>query len=77
MGSSDLGFLPELTPTVEEIQAANERAMKAVEIDRKAAKRIHKGSGATGAERLQAQAIALSKKLGIPVHDGATGRRLG
>jgi hypothetical protein len=48
-----------------------------VRIDRQKAKRIHKGSGPTGIEKLEAQQIALAMRLGVPVHDGMTGRRIG
>ena len=47
-----------------------------MKIDRQAAKRIHKGKGLTGAEKMMQAQIALAKKMGVPIHDGATGRRL-
>jgi hypothetical protein len=73
---AELGLLPELIPTEDEIEAAMRRSQKGVEVDRAAAQRVHRGSGPTGQEKLMAQQIALSKRLGIPVHDAATGRRL-
>ena len=77
MGTWQLGLLPSLDATIEEVEAANARAKKGVKIDRQKAKRIHKGTGPTGIEKLEAQTVAISKALGVPVHDGATGRRIG
>ena len=69
-----LGLLPTLEASMEEVEAANARAKKGVGIDRQAAKRIHKGQGPTGMEKLQAQTVARAKAMGVPVHDGATGQ---
>ena len=77
MDMDSLGLLPDLVATAEEIEAANARAQKGVRIDRQAAKRIHRGKRPTGLEKLQAQSVALAKAMGVPVHDGATGRRIG
>ena len=77
MSLQSLGLLPSLEPTTEEIHAANARAQKGVKIDREKGKRIHKGTGPTGMEKLQAQQVAWAKAMGVPVHDGATGRRIG
>lgn len=76
-GLWQLGLLPSLEPTVEEVEAASARAQKGVKIDRQKAKRIHRGTGATGIERLEAQQMQVAKALGVPVHDAATGRRIG
>jgi hypothetical protein len=71
-----LRLLPELSRRSRRYMRRTSGRRRASKIDRQAAKRIHKGKGMTGTEKLMQTQLQVAKAMGVEAVDGATGRKL-